>query len=361
MSAPFFDLCLALRRGSFDLDYRLASDARCVGVFGPSGAGKTTVAEHVAGWRAGAQGHVRLGGRTLMASGGRSVPPHRRGIGYVPQDVLLFPHWDVLGNVTAARRGGRAVPAAEVDRVLAVLELDGLRQRGVGTLSGGERHRVALARALCSRPELLVLDEPLASLDLRLRRRILADLLRVRDEFRVPMLFISHDATEVQVLCDHVQLLDAGRVTEEGPPAQVLGAGSRAALRPGYENVLTGVVRAVAEHTATVELASGHALVAPRAHLAPGDPVAIGVAADEVLVAVDEPTRISARNVLPATIEALGRDESSVSLTLGLGGDSAHPLRLAVHVTESARSELGLEPGLRVFLLLKTRSLEVIA
>ena len=189
-----FDIELSVPLQNFELNYRLATDERCVGVFGPSGAGKTTVIEHVAGWRKGARGHVRVGEHTLFDSeAGVFLPPRVRGIGYVPQDILLFPHWNVIRNVTAGRGRGKrrwSGSSALVARVLDTLELTPLQERPVRHLSGGERHRVALARALCSEPALLLLDEPLASLDLRLRRRILADLVRVRHEFDLPMLLL---------------------------------------------------------------------------------------------------------------------------------------------------------------------------
>ncbi|MCZ6597315.1 MAG: ATP-binding cassette domain-containing protein [Planctomycetota bacterium] len=360
-----FDIELSVPLQNFELNYRLATDERCVGVFGPSGAGKTTVIEHVAGWRKGARGHVRVGEHTLFDSEkGIFLPPRVRGIGYVPQDILLFPHWNVIQNVTAGQGRGkqsRSGPSALVARVLDTLELTALQERPVRHLSGGERHRVALARALCSEPTLLLLDEPLASLDLRLRRRILADLVRVRHEFDLPMLLISHDATEVQVLCDLVQTMDHGRVTAEGHPGTILAAPVDGEIGADYENVLRGTVAHISDFSASVDLGDGLQLQVPRPGIEMGDEVVLGVRADEILVALSEPRDLSARNVLAGRIDSIHEGRGSVSLRVGLGnGKASAETVLAVNVTEGALEELDFQPGQTVYVVLKSRSLHLI-
>ena len=360
----FFDVELHVPLEHFELDYRLATDERCVGVFGPSGAGKTTVIEHIAGWRKGARGHVLVGGRTLADSEkGVFLPPRERGIGYVPQDILLFPHWNVIQNVLSGSRRVRreGPPSRLVEQVLDTLELTPLQERPVRRLSGGERHRVALARALCSEPDLLLLDEPLASLDLRLRRRILADLVRVRSEFGLPMLLISHDATEVQVLCDLVQTLDHGAVQAEGHPGAVLAAPAEGEIQADHENVLRGTVAHISDFSASVDLGDGLSVEVPRANIEKGDRVVLGVRADEILVALSEPRDLSARNILEGRIESIHEGRGSVSLRVGLGNGSAEAETVvAVNVTEGALAELGFEPEQKVYLVLKSRSLHLI-
>ena len=352
-----FKISLNVELPSFTLDFKLRTDDRTVGVFGPSGAGKTTVIEHIAGWRRGATGHIKVDGRTLFDSAaGVFVPPRHRGIGYLPQDILLFPHWTVERNVMAGRDRQEKGAPIEVDRVLEVLELRGLLDRPVRQLSGGERHRVALARALCSQPLLLLLDEPLSSLDHRLRRRILGDLVRVRDEFRVPILLISHDPTEVQVLCDRVQRLKGGKVVDEGTPNEVLGGSAGA----DFENVLQGTVTDTHNYTARVRLESGHELVAPRTRVDQGDRVVLGLRADDVLIANETPRGISARNVLPARVTGLGVTDGAVEVLLALEGEGGASTALRVHVTEDARTELGLTVGCQVTLIVKTGSLEIL-
>jgi len=235
-----------LRQGDFVVDLHERLDVLVVALFGPSGSGKTTVLEAVAGLRRPTAGVIEVGGVELFSSARRiDLPARRRGIGYVPQDSVLFPHMNVRKNILyGAARGhgagaaaGRPFPllrrradarqspapgnAARLERVLEILEIDSLIDREVASLSGGERQRVALARALMSSPKLLLLDEPLAALDLSLRRRIVPCLRRIRDELGVPMAYVSHDAAEVRSIADHVIVLDRGRTVASGLPAEV--------------------------------------------------------------------------------------------------------------------------------------------
>jgi molybdate transport system ATP-binding protein len=203
-------LDIELTQGAFELRARVDLDARVAALFGPSGAGKTTILDAIAGLRTPGRGSIAIDGRVLFASSGRiDVPPHRRQIGYVPQDVALFPHMNVRRNLLYGRHPG---VSPDPDRVLGMLEIDKLVDRRVTDLSGGERQRVALGRALMSGPSLLLLDEPLAAVDVPLRRRILPYLQRVRDDLNVPIVYVSHDRGEVEDLADVVVTLEAGRV-----------------------------------------------------------------------------------------------------------------------------------------------------
>jgi molybdate transport system ATP-binding protein len=211
-----------LRQGDFTVDLHERLDVLVVALFGPSGSGKTTVLEAVAGLRRPAAGVIEVGGVELFSSARRvDLPARARGIGYVPQDSVLFPHMNVRRNILYGADRGRAVP---LERVLEILEIDGLIDREVASLSGGERQRVALGRALMSSPKLLLLDEPLAALDLSLRRRIVPCLRRIRDELGVPMAYVSHDAGEVRAIADHVIVLDRGRTVASGEPGTVFDA-----------------------------------------------------------------------------------------------------------------------------------------
>jgi len=217
------DITLSLDR--FTLSVRWETVENSLGIFGPSGAGKTTILESVAGLRKAARGVIRVNGQSWLDSArGLCLPPERRGVGYVPQDALLFPHRNVMENLLSGRRRAERAAKKSVapDRVLEVLELTDLGRRDVVSLSGGERQRVALGRALCSGPDLLLLDEPLANLDLPLRRRILPYLFKVREEFAIPTLYVSHDATEIKTLSREVLVLDAGKVRAHGHPDEVL-------------------------------------------------------------------------------------------------------------------------------------------
>ena len=224
-------LDVRLRAGAFTLDLRETLAARAVALFGPSGAGKTTTLDAVAGLRRPDEGLIRIGRRVLFDSRRRiDLPPYERRVGYVPQDLALFPHLDVRRNVLygargpAAGGGGPGGPERRGARsaVFELLEIDTLLPRPVDGLSGGERQRVALARALMTDPDLLLLDEPLAALDLGLRDRILPYLERVRDELGTPMIYVSHAADEVRRVADWAIVLDAGRALRSGAPADVL-------------------------------------------------------------------------------------------------------------------------------------------
>ena len=201
-----------LWQGSFTLDIDLRLDRPVTALFGPSGAGKTTVLDAIAGLRTPGSGSITINNRVVFDSrSGINIPTHRRHVGYVAQDVALFPHMNVRRNVLYGRRDGQKLALPTVSRML---EIEGLLNRDVPQLSGGERQRVALARALMSAPELLLLDEPLAAVDVERRRRILPYLERVRDELRVPIVYVTHDRSEASQLADEIVVLQEGRVIE---------------------------------------------------------------------------------------------------------------------------------------------------
>ncbi len=213
------ELAFTLTQGAFtlSLDERLAG--RITALFGPSGSGKTTILDSIAGLRKPAAGVIAVGGRTLFSSAAKiDVPTHDRRVGYVAQDVALFPHMDVKRNVLYGRRADRRL---DLPAVAQRLEIPALFDRQVRALSGGERQRVALARALMSSPELLLLDEPLAAVDLERRRRILPYLERVRDHLGVPIVYVTHDADEVRRFADGVLVLEEGRVVRSALDASV--------------------------------------------------------------------------------------------------------------------------------------------
>ncbi len=211
-----FDVTVA--QGSFTLEAAHASSVKSLALFGPSGSGKTTLVETIAGLRRPSRGHIRVRDRVLFSSFSSpavDVPVHRRHVGYVPQDLALFPHMNVRRNVLYG--AGRGASAMSLDRVIAVLEIDGLLSRTVGDLSGGERQRVAVARALMSAPDLLLMDEPLASVDVPLRKRIVPYLQRVRDDLQVPVVYVSHDEEEVRAIGEWILTLARGRVVDSHP------------------------------------------------------------------------------------------------------------------------------------------------
>jgi molybdate transport system ATP-binding protein len=215
-----FELAFTLRQGGFVLEIANAISARAVALFGPSGSGKTTIVEAVAGLRTPQRGRIAVNARLLYDSDANvNVTPRDRRVGYVPQDVLLFPHMDVRGNVLYGRRNGSRVTFPQLADLL---ELEPLMPRDVSSLSGGERQRVAIARALLSGPDVLLLDEPLAAVDLPRRQRIMSALLRIRDEINVPIVYVTHAVAEAAAVAEHAIVLDTGKVVASGPAAEVL-------------------------------------------------------------------------------------------------------------------------------------------
>jgi molybdate transport system ATP-binding protein len=352
---------LPLDRFSLDVDFRTTH--RVTGVFGVSGSGKTTLLEAVAGLRRRAEGVVRFGEEAWTDSARRiHLPPERRGIGYVPQDSLLFPHLDVRGNLRAghgrAQRAGHDFEGA-FDNVVRVLDLRPLLDRPAATLSGGERQRVALGRALCSAPRLLLLDEPLASLDAALRRRVLPFLHRVQAEFALPILLVSHNPVEVQALCDDLVVLREGRVVARGEPRAVL---TRPDVFPlaeheGFQNLLPARVVDSRAETSRVRLGDGTggpALTVPRSALPAGGMLMVGIPADEITLALEPPAGISARNAVPATVEAV-QSAGAFHLVTARVSPGAPPL--VAEVTADALCDLHVGPGTELFLLVKTSAI----
>ena len=358
---------VALSLGRFTLQAKWDTRERFLGVFGHSGAGKTTLLEAIAGLRR-SVGSIRVHGETwLDTEHGLEVRPQQRGVGYVPQDTLLFPHWSVTRNLLAgsSRTGRRRSEAPALERVVQVLELEECQATPVADLSGGEKQRVALGRAILSGARLLLLDEPLASLDLPLRRRILPFLLRVQEQFSLPTITVSHDVTEMKVLAREILVLDRGRVLVSGPPETVFLETAMLPLfqEDGFENVLQGSVAEAKDAGLVLELEPGITVLAPRADLPRGGKALVSLRADEVLLSLGRPDQLSAQNIIPGRIKEI-REKGS--------GDGSHPVLVVVamgaggrvmvaSITRQARARLALAPGTPVHLVFKTQSCRVLS
>ena len=349
---------LLKRRREFTLAASFAAPTPgLIALFGRSGSGKTTLIEMIAGLLPPDEGEVQLTGTVLTDTrAGIAVAPERRRIGYVFQDSRLFPHLSVAGNLRYGMQRARSMPhAIHFEEVVDLLGLGALLGRRPHQLSGGERQRVALGRALLSQPQLLLLDEPLASLDVARREEVLPYLERLRDWLSIPMVYVSHQFDEVLRLATYIVLLEEGRVLTAGPVGELsLGRELRSVVAPELVGaVLDGLVMAVDEAGGTAELAigSGRLQVSLRdAH--PGARVRVQLLARDVILATQPVQHVSVRNALLGTVtEITPEDLASVLVKVDVGG----PIVLA-RITESARQALRLAPGDAVWALVKAVS-----
>ena len=345
------------RLGNFELRCSATFGQGITAVFGPSGSGKTTLLNCVAGLAKPDDGEIEVLGQTVYSSSRKvGIPPERRAVGYVFQDSALFPHLSVRDNI---RYGNRLTPEARrvvsVERIVDLLQLQNLMDRGVSDLSGGERQRVALARALAASPRLLLLDEPISSLDLAFRGLILRYLRQVRDELGIPMVYVSHSISEVMAIADDVLVLSGGAQVTQGWPSTVLANPrlSRIADYAALENLIDADVVRKRPDGWQVELeASGSRLLAPEVQAEPGERVTISIRASDILVALDVPARISAQNVLPGVVEEVHPQGPRVVLFVNAAG-----VRMMAEITPDALRSLDLSVGDRVYLIIKSTSI----
>ena len=349
-----------LKAGNFTLEIDAKFDGRVTGLFGVSGSGKSTLVEIIAGLRQPEAGMVMLGNEVLTdVAHGVHLPPERRGIGFVPQDGALFPHLSVEGNLRFAER--RSVAADKTfcrSHVCALLGIEDLLSRWPVTLSGGERQRIALARALVSAPQLLLLDEPLAALDPARKAAILPYLQRVRDEFGVPILYVSHVSQEMLALCDKMAVLAEGKLLQHGPVEEVFRrpASPAVARIVGVETVVPGRVLGGEGELAAVTV--GKARVIGLADQLPdgAQDVLVSIRAEDVmLVATGSVPTASARNRLLGTVVALVGEGATVRVELDCG------FPLTALLTRQAVAELELVVGSEVVALVKAPSVHLIA
>ncbi|HEY2274849.1 MAG TPA: molybdenum ABC transporter ATP-binding protein [Steroidobacteraceae bacterium] len=349
---------LLKRRPEFTLAASFAAPTPgVIALFGRSGSGKTTLIEMIAGLLPPDEGEVQLTGTVLTDTrAGIAVAPERRRIGYVFQDSRLFPHLSAAGNLRYGLKRARSTPhSIHFEEVVGLLGLDPLLHRRPHELSGGERQRVALGRALLSQPQLLLLDEPLASLDMARREEVLPYLETLRDWLSIPMVYVSHQFDEVLRLATYIVLLEGGRVLSAGPVGELsLGAELRGVVAPELVGaVLDGLVTAVDAAGGTVELAIGSGrLQVSLKDARPGTRVRVQLLARDVILATQPVQHVSVRNALLGTVTEIAADEAaSVLVKVDVGG----PVVLA-RITEGARQALRLAPGDAVWALVKAVS-----
>jgi len=347
------------RLGAFELDIHFRSGRGLTALLGRSGAGKTSVVNVIAGLVRPERGRIVVDGSVLIDTArGIRTPAHRRRVGYVFQEDRLFPHLTVRQNLLFGRwfAPGPA-PAARLDDVADLLGIGTLLDRRPGRLSGGEKQRVAIGRALLASPRLLLMDEPLASLDARRKDEIFPYIERLRDQAGVPIVYVSHAVGEVTRLANTIVLITDGRVRAVGPLQEVMG---RAELYPMAGRFEAGAVLAarVAAHDARwglTELAGAFGkLTVPRLPAPVGAALRVRIRARDVILAATPPTGISALNVLAGRVEAVVPiEEAALEVQLRLGNE-----RLLARVTRRSGATLGLVPGREIFAVIKTVAID---
>ena len=330
-------------------------------LFGASGSGKTTVLRAIAGLSRPDAGRIVVGDRTFFdADAGIDVPAQQRRVGYVFQQLALFPHLSVRANIAYGLHA--LPPAVREDRVRAIADsfhISGVLERPPDRISGGERQRTALARALVTDPSILLLDEPLSALDHAIQSKIMADLRGWNDRHRIPVLYVTHSHREAYALGERVIVFDRGRVTADGGSHEVLDhpVERLVANLVGFENVFDATVLDRQERAGTMRcaLAGGSVeLEVPLTQHRHGDAVSIAIRAGDILIATETPHGISARNVLSGTLTSMTRQGSTVVAAVEAGA------LFVVHLTPGGSDALGLEPGRRVWLIVKTYSCRVL-
>lgn len=344
---------LRIPLSEFELSVSLDLERPVTALFGPSGVGKTTFLEAMAGLRRPLEGEIRIDDEVVYSSAsGISLAPEKRRFGLVPQDALLFPHLDVRSNLLYGFRDGGTL---SLSSVAGALEIGHLLERRPSRLSGGERQRVALARALLTQPRLLLLDEPVASLDVELKDRVLPYVKRVRELHQIPTLFVSHDIADVLTLADEVVVLDRGSVADRGVPRTVLTRPSARGefFKGRFENLLESrvVAHEPAEGLTRVETQRGLPLLIPYREAEIGEGVLLGLLAEDVLLSKGAPVGLSARNIFEGVIRAI-EEQGGVAMVEVDAGDSIY-----VRLSHGAVRSLGLRAGLAVHLIVKTHSI----
>ncbi|HEV7959764.1 MAG TPA: molybdenum ABC transporter ATP-binding protein [Rhizomicrobium sp.] len=344
------EVAIRHRQGAFLLDVAFTAGKGVTALFGPSGAGKTSIVHVLAGLTRPDRGRVVLEGHTVLDTDkGIFVPPERRRAGLVFQDARLFPHMNVERNLLFGwRRTGKRAGASEIVRLIKLLGLEPLLKRAPKHLSGGEKSRVALGRALLASPDILLLDEPLASLDQERRAEILPWLERLRDIAGMPIFYVSHSLDEVARLADQVVLLEAGKVAGSGSVFEVLAG--RGVEKP-VGAVMEAIVGENRDGLTALLFDGGRLWVTDAAET--GKRVRVKIGADEILIAREAPSAISANNILPVVVSDVTLTGARAEIGLRCGN-----ARLVARISAVSVKRLDLSPGCSAFAVIKSVTIE---
>lgn len=358
-SPPVLDVHAFLRLGGFSLDIEMTLSPRFVALFGPSGCGKTTTLKVIAGLLRPERGRITLGDTCLFdAERGCCLPAERRGIGLVFQDARLFPHLSVEENLRFAMK---YVPPAErrfgLEQVIDALKLQALLARRPRSLSGGETQRVAIGRMLLANPKILLLDEPMAALDIPTRLHLLTELRDIHERFQLPMLYVSHDLATVLNIADEVMLMRAGRIIRQGDPETVLAdyVSTDLIATETVRNIIHARIERHDDLRGTTAIrTNGVTFVLPRIRREPGQPLKLELPATEIILATVRPEQISARNILRGTVRKIMQIGNRTLVRVDAG------LLLTVEIVEATVQALQLAEGREVYLIIKATAFRLL-
>lgn len=356
------DIDLIRVQGNFSLHAKCVLTDPVVGLFGPSGAGKSTLLGLIAGLIKPNAGHLILDGEHLFNDKQAiNVPLHQRRIGVVFQDSRLFPHLNVRDNL---EYGFNLLAAKDrhlgFNQIVDLLEIGKLLTQKPHQLSGGEKQRVALGRALLTSPRLLLLDEPLASLDVRLKDQILPFLRRVKDEINIPMIYVSHAIDEILYLTSHIAMLDHGKILTVGQFSEVIHDQRVLTLAHslGLENVLH--VQVLEHHPddgftvtrlASPQISTPQEINIPLVNSAIASTVSLSVAASNIALSTHKIKGVTIQNQLVGTVTDIQRVDTRVLISVDIGHE------IIAEVTAKAIHDMQIELGATVYCLIKTQSI----
>ncbi|WP_022850931.1 molybdenum ABC transporter ATP-binding protein [Limisalsivibrio acetivorans] len=317
-------------------------------LFGKSGSGKTSIINMAAGLTEPDNGRIAINNRTLYDSGsGVNIPPRRRNAGYIFQDGRLFPHFTVERNLRYGM--GKGSDSSYFDEIVGLLGIDDLLHRRPHKLSGGEKQRVAIGRALLSSPDFLLMDEPLSALDNARKQELIPFITRMVDRFRIPVIYVTHSRDELLRICDNVVLMSRGSCIDSGSVEEVVSRPENMEFL-GLQGRIS-VIRGEAYEGSRVLIENGR-LKLPSSKYTAGTPMRAALHSDDITVAVKKPEGLSARNILKCRV--IGMDETAdgaVSLELDAG------INFYATITRQAVSELGIENNMEIYAILKTIAL----
>jgi molybdate transport system ATP-binding protein len=356
------------RAGDFDIDANIQAGPGITALFGRSGAGKSTLINMVAGLVTPLSGVIEVAGETLFDSSKNiDLKPEHRGVGYVFQDARLFPHMIVASNLGyGMKRLPSALHAATFDRVVELLDLTALLTRRPSTLSGGEKQRVAIARALLSNPRVLLMDEPLSSLDAQRKSEVLPYIERLSTDFALPVLYVSHAVDEVVRLADTLVLVDHGHIKAQGRVEDIMGRLDLAPFTGRYE--AGAVLNAkVVEHNENLGLTRlslmGRTLYSPQVNVNEGETVRLRIRARDVALSLSALTGTSILNQLPVVVEDISIHSGShadIALAVSPAPGDPSPKRQTIlaRITKKSLQDLKLAPGASAYVLIKAVAID---